>query len=154
MRFAEKRSFRAPDGTPLFYRYWPATAGSQEPRGIILLHRGHEHSGRMQHIVDELEMPGYAMFAWDARGHGMSPLTPGDRPTLGTFVKDLDAFAQHASCAFGIAIQDIAVVAQSVGSVVAAAWVHDYAPRIRCMVLAAPAFGSSSTFRLREQCWA
>jgi alpha-beta hydrolase superfamily lysophospholipase len=140
MRLAEERSFRAPDGTPLFYRYWPATEGSHEPRGIILLHRGHEHSGRMQHIVDELEMPGYAMFAWDARGHGRSPLKPRDRPTLSTFVKDLDAFAQHVSCAFRIAIEDIAVLAQSVGSVVAAAWVHDYAPRIRCMVLAAPAF--------------
>ena len=140
MRLNEERSFHAPDGTSLFYRYWPATAGSHEPRGIILLHRGHEHSGRMQHIVDELEMPGYAMFAWDARGHGMSPLKPGDRPTLSTFVKDLDAFARHVSCAFGIAIENVAVVAQSVGSVVASAWVHDYAPRIRCMVLAAPAF--------------
>ena len=48
MRLNEERSFHAPDGTSLFYRYWPATAGSHEPRGIILLHRGHEHSGRMQ----------------------------------------------------------------------------------------------------------
>ena len=32
------------------------------------------------------------------------------------------------------------MVAQSVGSVLAATWVHDYAPAIRCMVLAAPAF--------------
>jgi alpha-beta hydrolase superfamily lysophospholipase len=140
MRIPEERSFRAPDGTSLFYRHWPAAADFHEPRGIILLHRGHEHSARMQHIVDELEMPGYAMFAWDARGHGRSSLKQDDRPTLGTFVKDLDAFAQHVSCAFGIAIEDIAVLAQSVGSVLAAAWVHDYAPPIRCMVLAAPAF--------------
>ncbi len=31
------------------------------------------------------------------------------------------------------------VLAQSVGAVTVAAWVHDYAPRIRAMVLAAPA---------------
>ena len=37
-------------------------------------------------------------------------------------------------------MENIAVVAQSVGSVLAATWVHDYAPPIRCMVLAAPAF--------------
>ena len=141
MRLPEERSFCAPDGTSLFYRHWPAdNVGSDEPRAIILLHRGHEHSGRMQHIVDELEMPDCAMFAWDARGHGKSPLKQDDRPTLGTFVKDLDAFAQHVSCAYGVAIEDIAVVAQSVGSVLAAAWVHDYAPPIRCMVLASPAF--------------
>ncbi len=141
MRVPEERFFCAPDGTPLFYRHWPATGdGSHQPRAIVLLHRGHEHSGRMQHIVDELEMPGYTMFAWDARGHGRSPLKPDNRPNLGTLVKDLDVFAKHISGAYGIEMENIAVVAQSVGSVVAAAWVHDYAPPIRCMVLAAPAF--------------
>ncbi|MBV8732885.1 MAG: class I SAM-dependent methyltransferase family protein, partial [Acidobacteriia bacterium] len=35
---------------------------------------------------------------------------------------------------------DMAVVGQSVGSVLVATWVHDYAPRIRSMVLASPAF--------------
>ena len=34
----------------------------------------------------------------------------------------------------------MAILAQSVGSVIVAAWVHDYAPKIRCMVLVAPAF--------------
>jgi alpha-beta hydrolase superfamily lysophospholipase len=141
MRLPEEQSFRALGGTSLFYRHWPATsAGSHEPRAIILLHRGHEHSGRMQHIVDELDLPGYAMFAWDARGHGKSPVIPGDQPSLADFVKDLDAFATHVSCAYRIAVQNIAVLAQSIGSVLAAAWVHDYAPPIRCMVLAAPAF--------------
>jgi hypothetical protein len=34
----------------------------------------------------------------------------------------------------------MAVVAQSLGAVLVAAWAHDYAPNIRCMVLASPAF--------------
>jgi hypothetical protein len=34
----------------------------------------------------------------------------------------------------------MALVAQSVGAVIVTAWVHDYAPRIRALVLAAPAF--------------
>jgi len=141
MRLPEEQSFPTQDGTSLFYRHWPAAGGgSHEPRAMILLHRGHEHSGRMQHIVDELDLPRYAMFAWDARGHGKSPLSPGDQPSLATFVKDLDVFARHVQYAYGIAIENIGVLAQSVGSVLAAAWVHDYAPPIRCMVLAAPAF--------------
>jgi esterase/lipase len=37
-------------------------------------------------------------------------------------------------------MHDIAVIGQSLGSVLLAAWVHDYAPQIRAMVLAAPAF--------------
>ena len=35
---------------------------------------------------------------------------------------------------------DMAVIAQSVGAVLVATWAHDYAPQIRCMVLASPAF--------------
>src|SRR5215471_12886095 len=140
MRIAEERYFTAGDGTRLFYRYWPAADG--RPRlAIVLLHRGHEHSGRLQHIVDELNLPGYAMFAWDARGHGRSAESPSTtRATMGLLVKDVDTFIRHISAQYSVPIEDIAVIGQSVGSVLAAAWVHDYAPRIRCMVLASPAF--------------
>ena len=141
MRLPEEHSFRTQDGTSLFYRYWPATGEPADaPRALVLLHRGHEHSGRMQHIVDELNLPDFAMFAWDARGHGRSPLKPSDRPTMGTFVRDLDEFIAHLGRAHGVGLGQVGVLAQSVGSVVTAAWVHDYAPPIRCMVLAAPAF--------------
>jgi alpha-beta hydrolase superfamily lysophospholipase len=38
------------------------------PKGAILLfQRGHEHSGRMAHLVDELDLPDFAFFVWDAR---------------------------------------------------------------------------------------
>lgn len=131
--------FESHDGIRLFYRYWPALEGS-EKQAIVLLHRGHEHSGRVRHIVDELDFPGFAMFAWDARGHGRSALLDGQSPGLGTFVKDLDSFIRHISITYGIPTQNIALVSQSVGSVFAATWIHDYAPQIRCMVLAAPAF--------------
>ena len=40
---------------------------------VVLFHRGHEHGGRMAHLVDELDLPDFAFFAWDARGHGRSP---------------------------------------------------------------------------------
>ena len=40
----------------------------------------------------------------------------------------------------GIDVEDMAVVAQTVGAVLATTWVHDYAPKIRALVLASPAF--------------
>src|SRR5437667_290428 len=49
-------------------------------------------------------------------------------------------FVDHIAAEYGIAIENMALVAQSVGAVLAAAWVHDYAPKIRCMVLTSPAF--------------
>src|ERR1700682_3318581 len=147
MRTPEERSFTASDGTRLFYRYWPPIGGPAS-EAVILFHRGHEHSGRLQHIVDELDLPSIAMFAWDARGHGRSvDLDPSAKlqtkdsvATMGTLVKDVDVFVHHVCNAFGIALGDVAVLGQSVGSVLVATWVHDYAPQIRCMILASPAF--------------
>ena len=138
-RVAQERTFRTHDGVDLFYRHWPAIA--TPARGaIVLFHRGHEHSGRMAHLVDELGLPEFDFFAWDARGHGRSPGARGDSPGIPASVRDVQTFADHIAAEHGIAVEDIAVVAQSVGAVLAAAWAHDYAPRIRCMVLASPAF--------------
>ncbi len=139
MRGAEEKRFKTHDGTELFYRYWPRTKG-QGDRAVVLFHRGHEHSGRLQHIVDELGLDDFAMFAWDARGHGRSPGARGDSPSLSTSVKDVDTFVRHVSEQYGIGVANIAVIAQSVGAVLVSTWAHDYAPRVRCLVLAAPAF--------------
>lgn len=139
MRAVEEKTFRTHDGVDLFYRHWPVTTGT--PRGaIVLFHRGHEHSGRMAHLADELGLPEFAVFAWDARGQGRSPGARGFSPSLGTSVRDVQTFVDHIATTHGIAVTDIAVVAQSVGAVLVAAWAHDYAPNIRCMVLASPAF--------------
>jgi alpha-beta hydrolase superfamily lysophospholipase len=136
-RHPEEKTFRTHDGVDLFYRHWSAT----KPRGaIVLIHRGHEHSGRMAHLVDELQLPEYAFFAYDARGYGRSPGVRGFSPSLGTSVRDVQTFIDHIPEQYGIATDHIAVVAQSVGAVVAATWAHDYAPNIRCIVLASPAF--------------
>lgn len=139
MRIARECWFETHDGTRLFYRYWPPAQGDAS-QAVVLLHRGHEHSGRLQHLVDELNLPDIAMFAWDARGHGLSSRGSERPANLAKFVKDLDCFVRHISSAHGIAVENMAVIAQSVGGVLAAAWAHDFAPRIRCMVLATPAF--------------
>src|SRR5262245_34704378 len=127
MRVAEEREFATHDGTTLFYRHWPASGHPAERRAIVLFHRGHEHSGRLQHLVDELRLDDYALFAWDARGHGRSPGARGDSPSFGASVKDIDAFVRHLETEHAIAPAQIAVVAQSIAAVLVATWVHDYA---------------------------
>ena len=138
-RSVSEASFRTHDGVPLFYRHWAATTARR--RGaVVLFHRGHEHGGRMAHLVDELDLPDHDFFAWDARGHGRSPGERGHSPSFGTSVRDVQTFIEHLQAAHGLAAQDIFVVAQSVGAVLVSTWVHDYAPRIRGMALASPAF--------------
>lgn len=139
MRTLQERLFVTHDKSELFYRFWPAATGSID-KAVVLFHRGHEHSGRLAHLVEELGLPDFAMFAWDARGHGRSPGPRGYSPSLATSVKDVDTFVKHVSTVHGIPLENIAVVAQSVGAVLVATWAHDYAPRVRCLVLASPAF--------------
>jgi alpha-beta hydrolase superfamily lysophospholipase len=142
MREAQHQTFTTHDGVELFYRHWPATASNlDDPRkAVLLFHRGHEHSGRIAHLVDELDLPGFDFFAWDARGHGQSPGARGDSPSFATSVRDVQTFCDHLNSAHQIDEENIAVIAQSVGAVIVSTWAHDYAPRIRALVLASPAF--------------
>ncbi|HEX2834168.1 MAG TPA: bifunctional alpha/beta hydrolase/class I SAM-dependent methyltransferase [Thermoanaerobaculia bacterium] len=122
-------------GLDLFYRAWNPTA----KRAVIFVHRGHEHSGRLVDVIEELNLQETAVFAWDARGHGRSPGDRGYAPSFARIVKDLDVFVRHISTTHGIAYENIIVAGHSVGAVTVASWVHDYAPPIRAMVLVTPA---------------
>lgn len=130
--------FETHDGVKLFYRHWRATG---QCRGaVVMFHRGHEHSGRMAHLVDELDLPDFDFFAWDARGHGLSPGLRGYSPSFGSSVRDVQVFVDHLRDRHGFEQDQLAILAQSVGAVVVATWAHDYAPRVRCLILASPAF--------------
>ncbi len=135
----QQKFFKTADDTELFYRYRPVKDGSDN-KAIVLFHRGHEHSGRMMFVADELGFDDFAYFAWDARGHGNSPGERGDSPSFGTSVSDIQAFMQHIEQEYQIPQENICVIAQSVGAVLVSTWLHDYAPKIRCAVLASPAF--------------
>jgi len=131
--------FATSDGASLYFRHWPALSSNSQ-KVIILFHRGHEHSGRLQHIVDELMMPDTHFYAWDARGHGQSPGERGYSPSLARSVADVDEFVRYVAQNAQVAMENIVVIAQSVGAVLVATWAHDYAPKIRGMILASPAF--------------
>ena len=140
VRSPSEHRFESHDGTILFYRAWLPKDAGRIRRAIVLLHRGHEHSGRMGEIAASLRSEGTAVFAWDARGHGESAGARGDAESFSVYVKDLDCFARCILDRCDLALEDVAIVAHSVGAVIAAAWVHDYAPPIRALVLATPAF--------------
>jgi alpha-beta hydrolase superfamily lysophospholipase len=135
---ASEHSFAAADGTTVFYRAWrPSTPAS---RILVLFHRGHEHSGRWDDIVDAIAPDGFAVFAWDARGNGRSQGPRDDAESFGCYAHDAERFVRHLSSAEGVPLEQFAVVGHSVGAVIAAAWIHDYAPRLRAAVFATPAF--------------
>ena len=125
------------DGTEIFYRAWLPAAPTD--KALILFHRGHEHSGRFIDVVRDLGLTDVAVFAWDQRGHGRSPGERGHAPSFAHIVRDIDSFVQHVCTRHDKSIENVIVLGHSVGAVAVATWVHDYAPRIRAMVLATPA---------------
>jgi alpha-beta hydrolase superfamily lysophospholipase/SAM-dependent methyltransferase len=137
MKMAEN-TFTTWDGTQLFYRSWIPDQPTN--KALLLFHRGHEHSGRWQEVVELLQLNDVAVFAWDARGHGKSPGERGSAKNLIDLVKDTDAFVRRVSETSRIPVENMVVLAHSVGAVTTVAWVHDFAPRIRGLILGTPAF--------------
>src|SRR6266853_763430 len=135
---ASEHAMKSWDGAELFYRRW--FPDNPTDKALLLFHRGHEHSGRWQETVDSLDLGDVAIFAWDTRGHGHSPGKRGAANGLLDVIKDVDCFARHISKEHGIPWENMIVLAHSLAAVTVAAWVHDYAPAIRAMILATAAF--------------
>ncbi len=134
---SERLAFPTDDGLSLPYKLWNA-AGAR--RALVLLHRGHEHADRWDSVIPALGLPETAIFAWEARGHGAARGQPGEAAGFMDYVRDLDAFFRHLRQTHGVTPESTVVVAHSVGAVIAAAWAHDFAPRLAGLVLAVPAF--------------
>ncbi len=102
MTQARELSLTTADGTPLFVADWSAAApGASADRGIVLMHGIGEHCGRYEHVARFFNDCGYAVRAYDHRGHGRSGGARGDVPDNGTLVQDakivIDDFAKRLS---------------------------------------------------------
>lgn len=93
-------SFRTGDGLTLYTQHWlpsaEAEGASPDVRACIVLAHGYaEHSSRYAHVAERLTKRGYALYAYDHRGHGKSK---GERANVGVFrefVMDLGHFTEH-----------------------------------------------------------
>ena len=90
MTMAEEQTFKGAEGVELFSACWRPLG---EPRAVVVLVHGiGEHSGRYPALVTRLTAAGFAVCAFDHRGHGKSP---GRRGHIGSWVEyreDVRAF--------------------------------------------------------------
>ncbi len=148
-------SYNAYDGTAMFYRYWLSkpleeikanannntnTSTNNKEKIVIMLHRGHEHSARLEEMAIAYVQAGYQVFAWDARGNGRSGGERDDAESFSQLVRDLDHFVNLVTELINIHTEQMLIIASSLGAVIASSWVHDYAPNVRGMILGTPAF--------------
>jgi len=83
-------TFEGAGGTALYYQCWHPGG---EPRGVLVIVHGFgEHSGRYANVVNRLVPRGYAVYAFDHRGHGRSPGQRGYVNRWEEFREDVRAF--------------------------------------------------------------
>ena len=127
--------FNTFDGNKIFYRVWNF---EKNKKTLIIIHRGHEHSERLNELSQDEKFLKYNIFAYDLRGHGYTETKTS--PNAMDYVRDLASFVKHIKDKYQIKEEDIFIVANSIGGVILSAYVHDFAPNIAGMALLAPAF--------------
>ena len=123
------------DGNKIFYRKWNF---EKDKKTLIIIHRGHEHSERLNILAQDEKFLKYNIFAYDLRGHGYTKIK--SSPNSMDYVRDLDSFVKHIKNEYQIKEEDIFIIANSIGGVILSAYVHDFAPNIAGIALLAPAF--------------
>jgi len=132
----ETGTFTTFDDQQLFFRCWKNN--DNNGKVLLLLHRGHEHSERLQVIAENAAFKDYIIYSFDNRGHGYSEVEATFE--FMNLVRDLNAFVAFICDREAKQQEDLFLIANSVAGVVASTWVHDYAPNIKGMALVAPAF--------------
>jgi len=85
--------WKSRDGLELSARGWKP----ENPKAVVVLVHGHgEHLARYQHVVDAFINSGYAMQAFDLRGHGQSAGQRGHTPQYDNLLEDIADFIVDA----------------------------------------------------------
>ena len=131
----------AADGLALMLHDWPAPAGA--PRGqVLLVHGLGEHAGRYTQLAAELRDWGFAVRAYDQRGHGLSDGPRGGLPHDSALLDDLAAVIdatrsmQHQRGQLGL---PLILIGHSLGGLVAGRFVSLQLRPVDALVMSSPA---------------
>jgi alpha-beta hydrolase superfamily lysophospholipase len=138
----------AADGTVLLTRHWPADeveaggAWAGSPWAVVLLVHGiGEHSGRYEHVGDQMAAAGLDVYAYDHRGNGGSDGRPGHVDDWSEYHDDLaERLADARQAAAG---RPLALYGHSLGALIVAGYLTTPRPAPDLAVLSAPALDST-----------
>jgi alpha-beta hydrolase superfamily lysophospholipase len=128
-------------GLRLFRRAWlPAS-----PEGVLLVVHGYaEHSGRYDHLGSWFAARGFAVHAYDHRGHGRSEGPRGHVGRFDEFLDDLERVLLQVQREHpGL---PVVLVGHSMGGLIVAALVSERHPPIRAAVTSGAALALSQEF--------
>jgi acylglycerol lipase len=127
----------AADGTCLFYRDW-FPANSPEPAAIVLvLHGIGYHGGPYKFIAEDLNPLGVAVYALDARGHGLSCGARDTLPPSDVENHDIGAMLDLIRASYPGA--KIFLLGDSMGGVMAMDYAREHNSGLAGLILVVPA---------------
>ena len=85
--------FSAADGVELNAYHWPAA--SQPKSNVVILHGYGHHAGSFAEVAEHFNKQSFGVFAFDQRGHGLSPGRRGYIASFDHWVNDAHAFLAH-----------------------------------------------------------
>jgi acylglycerol lipase len=139
MSVHESSMFQSSGGVSLFEQYWlPGT----EPRGVVAIVHGYaEHSGRYAHVAEFLADRGYAVEAFDLRGHGRSAGTRARVKSANEYLLDTGRFLyrvreRHLD-------RPIFLLGHSMGGLIATLYAITRKPSIDGLIVSGPAISAS-----------
>jgi alpha-beta hydrolase superfamily lysophospholipase len=138
----------AADGTDLLVRHWPADeveaggAWAGPPWGSVLLVHGlGEHSGRYEHVGDQLAAAGLDTYAYDHRGMGGSGGRRGDVERWSQYHDDLgERLAAVRASSSG---RPVVLYGHSLGGLICAGYLLSGRPKPDLAVLSSPGLDST-----------
>jgi len=127
-------AYTTQDGLALHTRTW--TPDGEPDRGLLIVHGLGEHSGRWDHVGRFFADRGYAVAAFDLRGHGQSEGTRAYAGSFNDFVDDVQGIVES-----GLVRRDIPWVlyGHSLGGLICTFYLAEERPRPDAGVLSAPA---------------
>jgi alpha-beta hydrolase superfamily lysophospholipase len=128
-------TFKGHDGTELYMRKWlPA---GEARAAFVIMHGLKDHSANYAAFAKQLVDAGYAVFAFDLRGHGRSAGKRVAPASWMDYVDDLDGFLK------GVEQQQpgkkVFLFGHSMGGAIAALTAERHEPKLAGLVLSAPA---------------
>lgn len=143
---AQASSWRLPmpDGQPLCVHDWPLPRARG---GVLVVHGLGEHASRYEQLARWFNAHGYAVRAWDQRGHGGSPGPRGVLSHPDDLLADLSVV--HADYARTLGSAPL-LLGHSMGGLVALRAVLDERVAPKALVLSSPALRSHASPGLRR----
>ncbi|MDB4955321.1 MAG: alpha/beta hydrolase fold protein [Myxococcales bacterium] len=122
-------------GVKLYAQHWRPKSG--EVRAVLVIHHGlADHSSRYGGLAERLARTGYAVWAFDMRGHARSAGPRVDVDSIDDFLDDLDAFMTLVrSKEPG---KPIYLFGHSLGGLIASLYTIERQPQIAGLLLSGP----------------